>query len=580
MKWNVGAKIGTGSGLALLILVIVGAVSHHSTSGLIETSDWVAHTHTVLEKLGNTIQALTDAETGQRGYVITADETYLEPYQNSIATIEQNVADIKSLTIDNQNQQRRIDLLEPYVKQRMASLKEGIDLQKTKGVEAARQWVMTGKGKKEMDDIRRLVGEMTSEERSLLRVRSAEAQASAENTKLTILLGTTAAFLFLCFASFFLTRSISKPLKEITLTAQKMAAGDLNVTVSARQRQDEVGVLAQAFSVMIQWLRGMADVAKKISDGDLRVDVKPQSDKDILGNAFAAMITNLRKITRDIAEGASVLGASAAQIVASSSQLASSSAQTASAVAETTTTVEEVRQTAQVSTQKARAVADNAQNAASISQTGKQNIEKTNEGTNRIREQMDSIAQSMMRLSEQTQAISQIITSVDDLAQQSNLLAVNASIEAAKAGEQGRGFSVVAQEVKSLAEQSKTATTQVRTILNDIQKATGAAVMATEQGTKAVEIGGTQSAQAGESILMLAGSVTEAAQAATQIAASSQQQLVGMDQVALAMESIKQASTQNVDSAKQLEGAARNIDDLGRKLRESIERFRCMETVS
>jgi methyl-accepting chemotaxis protein len=78
---------------------------------------------------------------------------------------------------------------------------------------------------------------------------------------------------------------------------------------------------------------------------------------------------------------------------------------------------------------------------------------------------------------------------------------------------------------------------------------------------------------AGESIAALAGSVTEAAQAATQIAASSQQQLVGMDQVAGAMENIKQASTQNVASAKQLETAARNLNDLGQRLKQLVESY-------
>ncbi len=67
--------------------------------------------------------------------------------------------------------------------------------------------------------------------------------------------------------------------------------------------------------------------------------------------------------------------------------------------------------------------------------------------------------------------------------------------------------------------------------------------------------------------------MTEAAQAATQIAASSQQQLVGMDQVAGAMENIKQASTQNVASAKQLEAAARNLNDLGQRMKQLVESY-------
>jgi methyl-accepting chemotaxis protein len=191
----------------------------------------------------------------------------------------------------------------------------------------------------------------------------------------------------------------------------------------------------------------------------------------------------------------------------------------------------------------------------------------------RIRQQMEAIGASMMRLSEQGQTIGQIIATVEDLAAQSNLLAVNAAIEAAKAGEYGKGFGVVAQEVKSLAEQSRQATDRVRTILGDIQKATTAAVLATEQGSKAVEAGDRQTESAGGSIQNLANTVAEAAQAATQIAASSQQQLVGMDQVAVAMENIRQASAQNVASAKQLEMAARGLNDVGQRLKQTVERY-------
>ena len=187
---------------------------------------------------------------------------------------------------------------------------------------------------------------------------------------------------------------------------------------------------------------------------------------------------------------------------------------------------------------------------------------------------MDAIAQTVVRLSEQTQSIGGIIASVTEIADQSNLLAVNAAIEAAKAGEQGRGFAVVAQEIKNLASQSKQATLQVRNILNDVQKATGAAVMATEQGSKAVEAGVKQSAKAGEAILMLSESINEAVQATTQIVSSSQQQVVGMDQIGVAMQNINQAGAETAVSMVQSEKAAKNLNDLGQKLKDMVERFK------
>jgi methyl-accepting chemotaxis protein len=363
----------------------------------------------------------------------------------------------------------------------------------------------------------------------------AESEQRTRQSMQLFLIIAIAAILLAVAMVLFLNRIIAVPLGVISGIAGQVAAGDLTVNVPEVDRADEVGALVRA---------------------------------------FRAMLENLRGQIRGLIEGANVLGSAASEIVASTTQLAASASESAAAVSETTTTVEEVRQTAQVASQKAKYVSESAQKAAQISQSGRKSTEDVVAGINRIRQQMEAIAASMVRLSEQSQAIGQIMASVEDLAAQSNLLAVNAAIEAAKAGEHGKGFGVVAQEVKSLAEQSRQATNQVRTILSDIQKATAAAVMATEQGSKAVEAGTRQTEVAGEAIQALAGSVTEAAQAATQIAASSQQQLVGVDQVAAAMESIKQASTQNVASAQQLENAARNLNELGQKLKQLVERYR------
>ncbi|HET6803978.1 MAG TPA: methyl-accepting chemotaxis protein [Frateuria sp.] len=398
--------------------------------------------------------------------------------------------------------------------------------------------------------------------------------AQARNARTTFIVVGVLAVIVALLMGWLLTRAISGPLRSLTAAAERIAVGDLPPEETVLARGDEVGLLHQAFARMGRSLRQMATVAGSIAEGDLRVQVEPQSERDVLGKAFALMVDNLRALTRELHEGIGVLSTSATEISTSTSELAASATQTAAAISETTTTVEEVRQTAQMSSEKARAVSDSALRVASVSEEGRRATDDAAAGMARIQQQMELIADSMVRLSEQSQAVGQIVATVEDLSGQSKLLAVNASIEAAKAGEHGKGFAVVAQEVKSLAEQSRQATAQVRSILGDIQQATSAAVLATEQGSHAVAEGVRQSTQAGQSIQALAGSVGEASQAAVQIAASSQQQLVGVDQVATAMESIKLASAQNVDSAKQMESAAHGIKLLGEKLRQIAVGYR------
>jgi methyl-accepting chemotaxis protein len=371
-----------------------------------------------------------------------------------------------------------------------------------------------------------------------------------------------------------LNKMIAKPLGEITSAAERISTGDLSSAMHPTERRDEVGILANAFAGMTRYLHDIAGIAKQVADGNLTVTVKPVSPDDQLGNAFAEMVTSLRKINQELRNGVNVLAASAGQILASTTEVASGVTETTTSVTETTATVEEVKQTAQVSAEKSRAVSESAQQAVLIAQQGSAAVEKTVEGINHIRTLMESVAESVVKLSEQTLAIGEIITSVSDLAQQSNLLAVNAAIEASKAGEQGKGFAVVAQEIKALADQSKQATGQVRAILGDIQKATGASVMAAEQVSKAVDGGVKQAAESGEAIRRLAESITESANAATQIAASSQQQFIGIDQISLAMENIRQAAEQNVSGTKQAEQAAYSLNELGQKLKEMVGKYR------
>ena len=574
MKWNVSTKIGVGFGVVVAIFLIIGAISYQSTTQLVAASDLRKHTYDVLGNLDKTFSLLQDIVSGQRGYTITGDETYLNAYDDALDKVKPTFQEVRRLTVDNPDQQQRLNTMEPLVDSLLDYSKEVVNARKSKGLKEATGIVRDGRGESLLDDIRRLQTEMANAESELLEIRTQAAEAGAENTKLTIILGTSIGLLLAILAGLAIARNIARPLRDLTLVAERITVGDLNVNVKSSTRGDEVGVLSRTFSHMTQSLRLMANAAEQIAAGDLQENIKPQSAEDVLGNAFARMSKDLRAQIGGLVDGANVLGSAASEIVASTAQLAASANESAAAVSETTTTVEEVRQTAHVASQKAKLVSESSQKATQSSQNGRKSIEDVSAGMERIRQQMDAIAASMMRLSEQSQAIGQIMASVEDLAAQSNLLAVNASIEAAKAGEQGKGFGVVAQEVKSLAEQSRQATNQVRTILGDIQKATAAAVIATEQGSKAVEAGTRQTEVAAESIQALAGNMLESAQAATQIAASSQQQLVGVDQVAGAMDSIRQASVQNVASAQQLETAARNLNDLGQRLQQMVERYK------
>lgn len=381
------------------------------------------------------------------------------------------------------------------------------------------------------------------------------------------------AMLFAFLFSWRISCVITSPLVEMATVASRLAEGNIDQRILHHSR-DELGVLATAFRDLITYIRNLAEVATRISQGDLRVEVVPRSEHDVLSLSFIEMIKDLQDMNSRMQQGARTLASSIDQIMVIMQQVAASTTETATSVSETAMTVEEVKQTVSAANQNAQQVAENSQRTVQVSQAGEHAVEEALVGMQRMRTQMETIARSVGQLGEQSQTIRDIIRTVNDLAGRSNLLAINAAIEAAKAGEAGKGFSVVAHEVKSLADQSKRATAQVYTMLNDIQKAAQVAILVTEQGTRSAELGSTQAAQAGEAIRALSQNISDAAHSVTKIATSSQQQLLGMDQVATAMNSIKLASTQNANGIKDIESAIRDIHLVGQTLKELVEQYK------
>lgn len=366
-------------------------------------------------------------------------------------------------------------------------------------------------------------------------ISTKETLEPVRNLEINILKIASVLIILVILLAYYIAKSISGPIKKVSDEITKFGRGDLTVSIKSGNRQDEIGILEKEFTSMVELFR---------------------------------------KQIEEIIAGTNVLATAVSEISTATAELSTTSSETAASVSETTSTIEEVRQTSELSSQKAKQLSVNAQKTSAISQKGKKSTDDTIEEIKKIKEQMESIAENIIKLSEQSQSIGEIIATVNDIAEQSNILAVNAAIEAVKAGEAGKGFTVVAQEVRSLAEQSKEATGQIRHILSDIQKATTAAVMSTEQGSKAVELGVNQSGQAGEAIILLSNSVTETSHGSMQIEASSHQQLAGIEQVTMAMKNIKQATMQNVESARQLEEAAKSIEKLGQKLKDLVKLYR------
>jgi PAS domain S-box-containing protein len=153
-----------------------------------EAGQWEQHTLRVLRASALVFSVVKDAETGQRGYLLTGKHPFLEPYESAVATHRQAIQNLRWLTADNSGQQARIAKLDRLVETKLAELSRTIALSMTKGMAAAVAAVGTDEGKRVMDEIRDLLRDFEEEEFRLLRIRTqaVEAQAVHLNTAFSI----------------------------------------------------------------------------------------------------------------------------------------------------------------------------------------------------------------------------------------------------------------------------------------------------------------------------------------------------------------------------------------------------------
>ena len=306
MKFSIGTKLWGSFCAILLVIVVIGGISYRNTLNMLETSRWVAHTHKVVAQLSAVLATVQSAETGQRGFIITGAERYLDPYNAALQRLDDDLRDLRQLTGDNPEQQRRLGRLEPLIALKLAELKESIELRRAQGFEPALQLVLTDKGKQAMADIRSLVGEMIATEQQLQAARDAAASASAATTQWVTLLGMALSVLMVIAAALFLTQHIARPLRAVSEVADRVSAGNLAVELTVSRRSDEIGALQAAILHMLQSLRQTAESARQIAAGNLAIEVQPQSRDDQFGHAFADMIQALRHVAesaRQIAAG-------------------------------------------------------------------------------------------------------------------------------------------------------------------------------------------------------------------------------------------------------------------------------------
>ncbi len=210
---------------ALLLLAAITGLSFNDISLLIRNNQALVHTQDVLAALQATLSIMQDAETGQRGYLITGVDSYLEPYAAAQSRITTQVDTLRRLTADNPVQQARIPALQTHINVKLDELAATIRLRRAGDFAAAEALVQTGRGKTEMDAIRAALAEMQGEEQRLLAIRN---QATDSSTTSSLVLAGG-----LALGDFALLGALYATLRRAARTRRQAEAARLRATLAS-----------------------------------------------------------------------------------------------------------------------------------------------------------------------------------------------------------------------------------------------------------------------------------------------------------------------------------------------------------
>jgi len=437
--------------------------------------------------------------------------------------------------------------------------------------------IFSGETRQAVDEVQGKLNEIKDRLQNEAKHSTEEMHAGMNSAMSTMTILAILGIIIGIVAAYFITRSITKPVVNISSIAESIAVGDIDHDITYDSK-DEVGMLAHSFRMLIDYMKELSRIAERIAENDLTNHIEPKSAKDVLGNSFKTMSTNLSDMIRMLNANAHQLVSAATEIASASEEMAAGANNQTNQAAQVATAIEEMTAAIMQASKNAGHAREIAENATNTAGEGQAVVGSTITGMIKISESAAQSGQIVNQLAQASDRIGEIITVIDDIADQTNLLALNAAIEAARAGEQGRGFAVVADEVRKLAERTGKATGEITDMIKSIQGESSRAVSSMEEAGKLVEEGKEMADQAGGSLNKINTMNQEVMEMVTQIASASDQQSAAADQISKNMEHISNVTRETASGAEQSAAAAEELSRQAESLQEVVGKFKVLES--
>ncbi|GKH03950.1 MULTISPECIES: methyl-accepting chemotaxis protein [Hungatella] len=360
-----------------------------------------------------------------------------------------------------------------------------------------------------------------------------------------------ASVLVSVFFGIYITRGITRPIKELEAAARQMEQGHLKIDVNYASK-DELGSLSDSMRQMSDkisyYMDAISRVMRQLADSNLEI---PHYD-DFQGD-FLPVQESLLIVLNSLNEIISEINMFSDQVANGADQVSNGAQILSQGVIAQASSVEELAATMSEISQQVKENAETSQVVKTAAGEMGANILACNQ-------QMQEMKNAMEKINQNSTQIRTIIKTIDDIAFQTNILALNAAVEAARAGESGKGFSVVAQEVRSLATRS-----------SDASKSTEALI---EQSLAAVVYGTKVAEETAASLRNIAGGTDEMISKINQIAEASKRQAAATEMVSTGIDQISDIVQTNSATAEESAAASEELYGQSQVLKSRVSRFK------
>ncbi|QNM98130.1 methyl-accepting chemotaxis protein [Chitinimonas koreensis] len=511
---TISQKLALGFSAVIALLLVLAGVAYVNVIRLSDAVRWNNHTYEVIREGQSMLEHMLNVQTGARGYLLTADERFLEPFRLGRESVLRHYERIRTLTADNPVQQQRLAKIYQLQGELIGFSQQLIDLRRAAQRDLRKQQAVTamvaaGRGKELMDAFRKEVGDFTDTEQALLGTRQADVKEREQATRLILSLGCALAIVLAGLIAWAIIRGLSRQLG---------------------------GEPAYA-----------SEVARRIAQGDFSHPVTlRRDDRDSLLAHMAQMQDGLSRLIARIKQAAEAINVGAQEIAMGNNDLSRRTEQQAAALEETASSMEELTVTVKQNADSARQGKTVAEHASGVAGRGG--------------EVMQQVVHTMGSITDSSRKIVDIIGVIDTIAFQTNILALNAAVEAARAGEQGRGFAVVAGEVRTLAQRSAAAAKEIKGLI-------GASVDKVEGGNRLVE-------SAGQTIHEVVVAIHRVTELMNDVSDASYEQSNGIQQVNTTVIQMDEVTQQNAALVEEVASASESLAQQSRALADAVSRFR------